>query len=135
LTLDGAVAPDGSLWVTCSSGPAAGQMPKTVVVAADGVTWRPMPESESSGYATRIVALSASTAWRYGGRARIFRTTNGTQWTDVSGPGYNEDGPWAFAAWSARDAMYVARSVVDDAMTVWLTADGGASWLSYPLTL
>ena len=90
---------------------------------------------ESSGYADRLVAFPTSTEWRYGPRGHVYRSTDALQWTDVSGAGYNEDGPWIFAAISDRQAMFVARSTVDDQLTVEVTTDGGGHWQSYPLRL
>jgi hypothetical protein len=121
-----AAGPDGSLWVVCAGEPGAGNMPKDLVISTDGGhTWVKRGELESSGYATDVRPFSATTAWRTGGRASIFRTTDGTHWTAVT-PYLELDGPGAFASIDAKTAVYVEADVQ-------VTRDGGATWTSYPV--
>jgi photosystem II stability/assembly factor-like uncharacterized protein len=123
-----AAAPDGSLWVVCSGGGGAGNMPKDLVVSTDaGQTWAKRGQLETAGYGTDVYPFSATTAWRTGARADIFRTTDGTHWTDLAN--LESNGPAAFTAIDANTAVYVF-GLADAAIHT--TRDGGATWTSYP---
>src|SRR5262249_53904026 len=121
-------APAGQLWAVCAGQPAAGTMPKDLVASNDGgVSWTVGGQVEESGYGTRVYPVSATTAWRTGARADIFRTTDGAQWRDVAK--LDSNGPRAFVAIDALTAAYVYDS--GDGLPIHVTTDGGATWQSY----
>jgi hypothetical protein len=127
-----AVARDGSLWSVCASEPGAGQQPKVLVVSVDGgKTWHGRGDLESDGYGTAVYPFSAAVAWRTGGRADIYRTADGANWTDVApglgGPG----GPNAFVAVDANVAAYVENSK-SEGRVLYVTVDGGRTWTERP---
>ena len=121
-----AIAPDGALWVVCASEPGAGNQAKRLVLSTDGGrTWQQRGQLETGGYGTGVVAYSASVAWRTGGRADIFRTTDGRHWQDVAGP---LDGfAVQFAPIDQDSAAYT------DGTLIHVTYDGGKTWTSHPL--
>lgn len=122
-------APDGALWSVCASEPGAGQMPKDLVISTDGGTsWTSRGQLESNGYGTEVWPFSATTAWRTGGRADIYRTTDGRHWSDLVG--LESDGPSAFVAIDANTAVY-AYGAPYPSMRIFLTRDGGATWAAH----
>jgi photosystem II stability/assembly factor-like uncharacterized protein len=127
-----AAAP-GALWAACAGSPGAGQQPKELVVSTDGGhTWQHRGPLESSGYGTKISPISATVAWRSGDRADIFRTVDGTQWTDVAKAGDNNPDVRSFAAVNATTAVYVSRAGSGPALLTYVTRDGGKTWTAHP---
>jgi photosystem II stability/assembly factor-like uncharacterized protein len=127
-----AKGPDGTRWVVCATQPGAGQQRKELVVSTDdGQTWHRQGTLESNGYGTEVYPFSATGAWRTGGRADVYRTTDRTHWTDVVGEGGS--GGILFVAIDADTALYFR----DDTGTQpvrYLTRDGGRTWSSQPFT-
>jgi hypothetical protein len=124
-------ARDGALWVVCASEPGAGEMPKDLVISTSGSTgWTSRGQLESNGYGIELWPFSATTAWRTGGRADIFRTTDGRHWTDLVD--LEGNGPAAFVAIDAQTAVY-AYGAPYPSMRIFLTRDGGATWTWHTL--
>ncbi len=122
------VGPDGTRWLVCAEQAGTGQQPKSLWLSTDGGrTWQRRGDLESSGYATQIYPVSATTAWRTGGRADIYRTTDRTQWTDVAPTGA-PGGPMAFVAFDSQSAAYLAYAPSGDRIVEMLTRDGGKTW-------
>jgi hypothetical protein len=121
-----AIAPDGALWMVCGSEPGAGNQAKRLMLSTDGGrTWQQRGQLEVGGYGTGVFAYSASVAWRTGGRADIFRTTDGRHWHDVAGP---LDGlAVQFAPIDQDSAAYT------DGTLIHVTHDGGTTWSSHSL--
>jgi hypothetical protein len=121
-----AVAPDGSLWVVCASEPGAGQQPKDLVVSTDGgSSWVSRGQLESTGYGTEVYPFSSTAAWRTGGRADLYRTTDGVHWTDLVN--LDSNGPEAFSAFDAQTAVYLYGAPYPTPR-LFVTNDGGAHW-------
>ncbi|GIH14590.1 hypothetical protein Raf01_27620 [Rugosimonospora africana] len=120
-------APDGSRWVVCAGAPAAGQQGKQLVTSTDGGrTWQSRGPLEPAGYATRVVPISATVAWRSGPGGEIYRTTDAVHWTPVANtgarPGEVAD---MFAARDADTAVYLRDT------GVYVTHDGGLHWTAH----
>jgi photosystem II stability/assembly factor-like uncharacterized protein len=114
-------APDRSLWMVCASEPGAGQQPKELLVSTnDGETWQSRGKLEISGYGTAVCPVSKTVAWRSGGRADLYRTTDGTHWKTVTA---DEDGSGFEVA--ALDQDTAIRLLHEAA---YLTTDGGRTW-------
>jgi photosystem II stability/assembly factor-like uncharacterized protein len=127
-----AVGPDGTRWVVCATQPGTGQQRKELVVSTDdGQTWHRQGTLESSGYGTEVHPMSPTVAWRTGGRADIYRTTDRTHWTDVAGDGGS--GGMTFVAIDANTALYF-RSDTGTQSVEYLTRDGGRTWTNHPFT-
>jgi hypothetical protein len=100
-----ATDPAGTLWVVCASEPAAGSMPKDLVVSPDGgASWRGRGQLESGEYATDIYPFSAQIAWRTDGRAPLLHTTDGVDWTVVATSQVDAFG--GFVAINGQTAVY-----------------------------
>ncbi len=122
------VGPDGTRWIVCAGQGATGQLAKSLWVSTDGGrTWQSHGDLESGGYGTGLSPVSATTAWRTGARADIYRTTDRTQWTDVAPTGAS-GGPMAFVAFDVRSAAYFQSSTMGDRIVEMLTEDGGKTW-------
>lgn len=122
-------APDGTLWAVCTGQPGAGQQPKQLVTSADGGrTWRVRGDLESAGYGTSVYPYSATVAWRTGGRADLYRTTDATHWNAVAVTGDAAGGGDSFfTALGPDSGVYVQ----DGAL--YSTVDGGRTWQRHPL--
>jgi hypothetical protein len=124
-----AAAPDGSLWAVCAGQPGAGQQPKQLTTSIDGGrTWRSQGDLESSGYATTVFPFSATLAWRTGGRADLYRTTDASHWSMVAVTGDAAGGrdPF-FTALGPSTGVYVQNDAI------YATTDGGRTWQQHPL--
>lgn len=128
-------APDGTVWVVCAGGGGAGQQLKWLVTSSDqGRTWSPPRPLESSGYGTDLIAVSATVAWRSGGRADLYRTGDAWHWADVAVTGDAGGGSGALflTVVDAGTALYVGRAGGSDAFVTYVTRDGGATWSPHP---
>src|SRR5262245_23970796 len=123
-----AAAPDGSLWAVCAGQGGAGSQPKQLVTSADGGrNWRSRGDLESSGYATSVYPFSATVAWRTGGRADLYRTTDATHWTTVAITGDAAGGGSSFfTALGPSSGVYIQEDAV------YSTVDGGQTWQKHP---
>lgn len=122
-------APDGSMWAVCARQPGTGQQPKQLVTSTDGGrTWRSRGDLESAGYATTVFPFSATVAWRTGGRADLYRTTDASHWNTVAVTGDAAGGgnPF-FTALGPSTGIYVQNGAV------YSTLDGGRTWQQHPL--
>jgi hypothetical protein len=122
---------DRTIWVVCAGEPGAGQMGKVLVVSTDnGATWTGRGELESSGYATEVYPVSATTAWRVGDRASLYRTADGVHWTAVATSSVD-----AFAGVAAMDESAAAYLDPDahGVTRLHVTFDGGATWTAVPM--
>ncbi len=116
-------ASDGSLWVVCSATAGAGQQAKDLTVSTDGgKTWKSRGALESNGYGTNVYPFSATLAWRTGDRADVYRTTDGTHWTDLV-----ENGASTIRSFVAAGAMTAAYA---DEFGLHVTTDGGKTWVT-----
>jgi photosystem II stability/assembly factor-like uncharacterized protein len=122
-------APDGSLWAVCAGQPGMGQQRKQLVTSTDGGrTWSSRGELESTGYATSVFPFSATVAWRTGGRADLYRTTDGSHWTKVAITGDAAGGGTSFfTALAPGSGVYVQVGAV------YSTVDGGQTWQKHSL--
>ena len=120
-------APSGMLVTTT----ARGGSDRTLRRSTDqGAHWRATADAEEYGVVTHITAFSAAEAWRWGDRTSVYRTEDGTQWTDV---GITTQLPGFFVP------LVLGRAAVNDAgnlgIRVLVTTDGGRTWQSYPTTM
>jgi hypothetical protein len=122
-------APDGSLWAVCAGGGGMGQQRKQLVTSIDGGrTWSSRGDLESAGYATSVFPFSATVGWRTGGRADLYRTTDGSHWTKVAITGDAAGGGTSFfTALGPSSGVYVEVGIV------YSTVDGGQTWQQHPL--
>lgn len=104
-----AVGPDGTRWVVCAAQPGAGRMAKQLVLLSAAGTVAFQAPLESDGYAVSVAPVSGRAAWRWGGRADVYRTTDRRVWTDAAPGSGDAGGPVAFVA---RDADTDRKSVV-----------------------
>lgn len=117
-----------SLWLLCAIELGAGSEPKQLFRSTDaGASWtEERPGPESSGYASDLVAVSGSAAWRSGGRATVARTVDGGRtWT--YGPEVLLDAGATLAAVDSRHAWALTSdgpNGSDGSTWVWRTSDG-----------
>jgi hypothetical protein len=128
------LASAGGLGLTFVSAaePAAGLQQKTIYGSDDGgLGWLRVAAGESYGYATSVVRPGQGLMWRYGGRAPVYRSTDGgTGWTseladrigDAAGRQVN-----GFAA-SGDSAWVFARTLSGTGVDAYQTLDGGDHW-------
>jgi photosystem II stability/assembly factor-like uncharacterized protein len=127
-----AMDPTGSIWLICAGEPGAGQQPKQLWRSPNNAqTWfGPYPLSWS-GYADTVYAISSTTAWNYGSRAPVLRTTDGGRtWRPLLESVFNdaEGGPAAFSAIGTQDAWAIPSNQVPT--EVLRTTNAGRSWQS-----
>jgi photosystem II stability/assembly factor-like uncharacterized protein len=121
-----APAPDGSLWLVCAGQPDTGQMPMDLVVSVDsGQTWSPRGTLEHGGYGRTLYPMSRTVAWRTGDQSDLYRTTDGTHWTDVLTSGDHR--VQYVTPVDATTAVY-ARLDPGAPTRIYLTRDGGHTW-------
>ena len=106
-----------------------GQQRKQLVTSTDdGRTWRSGGDLESAGYATVVFPFSATVAWRTGGRADLYRTTDASHWTLVAVTGDAAGGGSSFfTALGPDTGVYVQEGAV------YSTVDGGRTWQQHSL--
>ena len=124
-----AAAPDGSLWAVCAGQPGMGNQPKQLVTSIDGGrSWNSRGDLESVGYATSVYPFSGTVAWRTGGRADLYHTTDATHWTTVAITGDAAGGGTSFfTALGPSSGFYVHEGAV------YSTVNGGQTWQRHPL--
>jgi hypothetical protein len=126
-----------SLWLVCTSEGTTASQPKQLFRSTDGGrTWVRRADPEASGFADDVVATSSTSAWRWGDRSFVYRTSdNGRTWQRAPQRIGGADVLWGFSALSATNAWTVSRdyaSTTDDRFYVWRTTDG-AHWAKAPL--
>jgi photosystem II stability/assembly factor-like uncharacterized protein len=132
-----APAPDGTLYLVCSGGAAAGSELKRLYRSTDqGGSWLDLGALESYGYADSIDAPDPTLLWRYGARAPVYVSTDaGHSWRaqlsdkvgDTAGPSLQ-----AFAA-AGSHALAFAFDTQPHPDNGWpineyLTTDAGRTW-------
>jgi hypothetical protein len=121
---------DGGLWAVCFV--AGGHAPgwQLATSADGGHSWQPHPGGAPGG--GDVNPVSATTAWRTGSGADVYRTTDaGAHWTDVAHlpPGASIQGGFVK---DANTALYVLPEPGTDHVTLHLTTDGGTTWTTLP---
>jgi hypothetical protein len=128
-----AIGPDGTRWVVCGGAPVGGQEPTTVLVSTDGGrTWRTGGNLIEDGFATDVYPESASTAWRTGIGADIYRTFDRTDWADTTERSYATSR--IFVAIDTDTALYLIPQGPNNGWTEYVTRNGGQIWSARPFT-
>ena len=135
-------APDGTLYLVCAGGAAAGNEPKRLYDSTDdGETWQDLGALETYGYADSIQAATATLLWRYGGRAPLYVSTDaGRSWhaqlSDAIGDAAGTS-LYAFAASGDQALAFVvnpqARSDGSWSINEYRTTDAGRTWQTEPI--
>ncbi len=123
----------GRLWLVCAGESGAGSQRKNLFTSDDaGKTWTPQPALETTGYADQIVATSATTAWRVGGRAPLYVTHDaGHTWTaELSGVFSTgaTTSAWAFTTAGRAWVVGPGGGYTDHLPALYVRDDAGADW-------
>jgi photosystem II stability/assembly factor-like uncharacterized protein len=121
-----AKATDGSLWAVCDTSP---DLVLLRVSEDHGGSWRTL--SKANGDNDELFPVSAKVAWLTSQDGVVYRTVNGVTWSSVAkADTYGR--PAAFAAYSGDVAVY-AYGVAAGVPTVFVTTDGGRTWIGRPI--
>ena len=132
-------AAGGRLWMVCASQAGAGAEVKQLFISDDaGHTWQRPGNLETSGYADHIVAISVTIAWRFGGRAPVYVTTDGGRtWTarlpDVFNGAFGAPNGSAFVGFARLWLLDPVGGYTSDPHHLYVTDDGGTSWTTVTL--